>query len=173
LATSRRLPSGSEAWLFAGACVSLIHFWAILSFLREVPALLLRMTWWELLAAGAYTLVFALLESLLLFVALLLVAVILPASWLRDSFAIKGALLLCLLLVWLGLGPRLPRHPPWASLLTRVGLLASLGLSYRVLGRKQSVRDTVRDGLERLSLLSYLYLALDVVSLLIVLARNI
>jgi hypothetical protein len=37
------------------------------------------MTYSELLAAGAYTLVFALLESLLLFLALVLLAVFLPA----------------------------------------------------------------------------------------------
>ena len=173
MATSRRrLPSRGEALLLGGACVALIHVWAVLNFLREVPALLLRMTYSELLAAGAYTLVFALLESVLLFLALVLLAVLLPASWLREGFAVRGVLVLCVLLAWLFLSPRLQNQPPWASVLLLAVLLVALGLSYKLLRNQQGLAHTIRDLLERLSLLSGLYLALDLLSLLLVLARN-
>ena len=156
-----------------GACEFAIHAWAVLAFLEEVPSLVLHMPSWELLGAAAYTLTFALLESLLLLLALIVLAFVLPASLLRHSFAVKGTVILSTAASWvcfLALAkielPLLPIRAFWAYCL-------SLGLAYALLSRFSSMTRAIEALLERLSVLSNLYVMADLIGLLVVVARNI
>jgi len=169
---SDRLPSRHDAYLLFGACVLPVQAWAILSFVDEFPSLLRRMTLGDALSAGAYTFAFALFESLALLLALALLAILLPARWLKDDFASKGSVALYALLPWLVYSLRAevvswPRH-----ILLSAGYLLLLSLLYRLLRRVGVTAGSIKALLERVSLLAYLHVALDVFSLLVVIVRN-
>jgi len=145
---------------------------ALYSYLNEFPSLLRRMTVWDALAAGAYTFTFALFESLVLLLALALLAILLPARWLKDDFASKGSVALYALLPWLVYSLE-AESMSWPShALLSAGYLLLLGLLYLLLRRLGITTHSIKALLERASLLAYLHVALDVFSLLVVIVRN-
>ena len=173
MAISRnRLPSRHDLYLLFGACVLPVHIRAIFSVLQEFPSLILRMTLWELVAASAYSLTFALSESLLIMLAVTLLTILIPPRWLEGCFAVRGTLLLCASLPWLYLcltrGIR-----SWRGLLLSSACALLLWMLPRLLRRLHTKAAPLKALLERLSVLAYLYVALDVLSLLVVIARNI
>ena len=58
--------SWRRTWLFFSAYLFVSQTWAIYVFLYNVPALALRLTFWELLGAASYTLMFVLVEAIIL-----------------------------------------------------------------------------------------------------------
>jgi hypothetical protein len=131
------------------------------------------MTPWEVVAAAAYTLTFALFESLLILLGIALLTTLMPPRWLVGSFAVRGTLLMCSLLPWfyvtLSVGAKMGR----VRYLLLAATYALLLLILRgLLRRQRGVVALVEAFLERLSILAYLYFTLDLLGLLIVLARN-
>jgi len=99
-ALRERLPFRREALLLFGVCSVLVHAWAFVMLLRELPAWLLRLSVSELVRVVAYTLSFALFESVLVWSLLLVAAVVLPAKLFRERLVGIGVAITLLTTAW-------------------------------------------------------------------------
>ncbi|MFT3893778.1 MAG: hypothetical protein QM730_19280 [Anaerolineales bacterium] len=87
-----RFPNRQDiAYVFSGV-VFIVYAWAVRGFFFQFSSLRLYHNLGDILAVFCYLMAFALLESLLILGILLLIGFILPRSWFRDGFAVKGFL---------------------------------------------------------------------------------
>ncbi len=93
-AIGTRLPARNDILHVFGVVLFAVFGWSIRGFLYKIPAFTLYFGISTNLAILSYMLSFALLESVLVMVALLAVAAILPAQALRRGFAYKGFLVI-------------------------------------------------------------------------------
>jgi hypothetical protein len=175
------------------AVVFPIHFWAILLFILNAPNPQNANAWGEALAIAGYILLFALVESAAVFVVLLLLAWLLPRRWMPEQRL--GALLaiLALLVLW-ALVSQLATLLviPQTPFFVYIGINLANTLLYRqiafglmvifvlltvvaALHLGSSPRFAKRLGplLERIELLSVLYLLLDLAAFVFVVSRNV
>ena len=159
------------------ACVFPVHVWSIVNVLREVPAWVLRLSSWELVGVIAYTQAFALLESVLISLVLILLSVILPGRFFKDRLVAQSSVLVLVTSGW-----AIAAHYNdeiirlWGMrqfLLWSAVYLASIGVVYVLIHRYKRLESLLRALVERVSVLSYLYVFLDFLSVLVVFARNI
>jgi hypothetical protein len=135
------------------------------------------MGWWDLLGVVAYSQVFALFDSLLLLIAILPMAIVLPKRLFRENFVSQGSvavILASLMAVWALKFADTRLIWSYRRLLFAVGvaLLAILLVSFAIT-RLRWIRQAVDWMAERVFVLAILYLVIDGLSLAIVLVRNI
>jgi hypothetical protein len=166
----------SDAGDLFAVCAFPVYIWSIIAALREVPAWILRLPLWDVVGLVAYTQVFALLESGFLFLGIVVLSLILPAAWLRQRLPVQG-----LLLVLAATAAAVVFHYA-EDALRGLGVIGLAGLallplvlfgggSYAV-RRSPRLETAARAFVERVSVLSYLYVFVSVVGLIIVIARN-
>ena len=190
-----RLPSRREAALVFTACAFVINFWSIFNILNWMPSFLLHLRWWEILAVVSYIQAFALLESVIIFGVIVLAGVILPYRALRSDWVNKGSIFILVTGTWMVVYRYLPDILP--QLIARAGALAvrfaipetrvylwTIGLflfvwiaSYLVglrglYGIASRKANRMQEFLERLQVLTYLYLSTGLIGAVIVLLRN-
>lgn len=171
------LPSDREIALVFTACVFPVHVWTIINVLREVPAWVLRLSAWELVGVISYALVVALLESVLFLLGLVLLGVLLPPSVLGDGFVAQDSMVVLLTTLWAIVAHynddviRLWGLRQFA--LGGIAYLLSLVLGYGLVRRFQALKRAFNSVVERLSLLSWVYLFADLTALVVVFVRNV
>jgi hypothetical protein len=172
---NRKLSAG-DLFLSFGAAAFPIHVWAIINLLMIFPAWMLRMTLWELAGAIGYPLSAALLESLLLWLVLVIIGYILPRKLFADRFAAQSALL-----AWLLSGLAMLLHYKFGIVLQwgtgQVILAALLVTAFTVLilwsvKRFGKLEGWIKIAAQRLALLSYIYVFFDLIGLVVVILRN-
>jgi hypothetical protein len=176
LSPGNRLPPRQDLLLVFSGCAFLIHIWAIINMFYIIPAWVLRMNLAQLSGAIAYILVFALLESLLIWGLLALLAVLLPQSLLRQNFVAQGMMLALLTAIF-----SIMVHFNYEFLVANRGYLLALTIIYLpcaavchfLAGRYRKIDAALRGILDRLTVLTGLYIFFDLVSLMIVIMRNI
>jgi drug/metabolite transporter superfamily protein YnfA len=153
-----------------------IHSWAILQFLHELPALLLRMNGTRLLAVAAYVQVAALAETLVIVLLVIICAVALPKSALRDNLAARGGLVVSTTVTWMIMvNTNSIAVREWSLgtfALVTVLYLLSVAIPLALLKRMESLILKTSALFEGLLPLAALYLVMDALSLAIVLGRN-
>jgi hypothetical protein len=174
-------------------CAFPIHLWTILVVLHDVEWISRRTNLWDAVGVGAYALLYALLESIAYFVFIFFIGLILPWRWENNKvFAHLGYIAL-----WIPLWPILTQlygykdhaepnflaewlistgHPLW-FLAAGLGLLiiilnGSLVVPIYLINHKQRAEEKINRFLGRISLLSALYIFVDVVSVVILIIRN-
>lgn len=158
------------------ACAFPIYVWAILSVLRQVPAWMLRLSSWELVSVIAYTQAFALLESVFVLFCLLFLGAVLPAQLFRDKFVALGSMAVFVTAAWAMIaqynsektslwGPK--DFLPWLVLYS-----VSIGVPYLLIRRYERLEESVIAFVERLAVLSFFYVSIGVLSVIIVVLRN-
>jgi hypothetical protein len=166
----------SSLLLVLGYCAFPIHIWALLSGFFQLSVWLVRFDTWDLVGVFSYLLLGALIETLILVAGLILLAWLLPGSWLRQRFALRAGSLGLLLPIWSAfLISDLVRlgWPPGALEVTLLLLFAlSIGGSLWLFSRSDKAARLFLAFGERLLLLSLLYLALDIAGVFVVLVRN-
>lgn len=174
----RRLASKSEYFQLFLICAFPIHVWAILNLLYSAPAMALQMNVIQLLSVVAYVGAYALFESLLLFALLFLGSVLLPERFFRAKLIPIGAILvffvsLSAMLIHLYTSWRIAviRFPYWVGLWVAFGLAAAALMAGWV-SRNRGLEGAIRSGVERLALLSLVYLSIDLLGVVVILARN-
>ncbi len=174
----QRLPSRRDLMYGFAASVLLVNVWSILVLLRQVPTLLLRLSLADLVGVIAYNQAFALLESTLVLLALIVLAIILPGRRWRQGFAAYATLLLLVSWPWalvlnlLLLGDEFTNLGPGGSLLLLAAYLAWVGAAFLLIARHNRLERALTVFIERVVVLSAVYLAVDLMSLVIVLLRN-
>jgi hypothetical protein len=69
----------------------MVYGWTLVVFLWKVPSWMMFLTLGEMLSVFAYSMTSALLESLAALAILLFASVLLPARWMRDVFVTRGS----------------------------------------------------------------------------------
>lgn len=141
-----------------------------------VPAWVLRMNLAQLSGSMAYMLVFALVESLLVWGLLALLAVLLPKAWLWRNFLAQGMSLALVTAIF-----SMVVHFNYEFLVTNRGYLLALAAAYLpcaalslfIAGRYPKIAVALRTILDRLTVLTGLYIFFDLVSLVVIIIRNI
>ena len=95
-----RLPDSNEIFCVYSLVVFLEYSWAFFAFFYTLPSWLLGMPFSEIIWAFFYAIFFTFFDSALLFILVLICAILLPATWIRDKFASRGGMLALTLFVW-------------------------------------------------------------------------
>ena len=98
-----RLPSWRDAFLIFAAVAFPIHVWAIIGALREVPAWILRLSVWDVIGVMSYTLVIALLETLLVTLGIELLTTLLPEQWRKKKRVAIASSIAFVASIWFGI----------------------------------------------------------------------
>ena len=171
-------------------CAFPLHLWTILMMLRDINWVAERSTTWDAVGFSRYALLYTLAESVFLFGFILLLSLLLPRRWNKTlrftvlsllAFVLAGWSImeqLILIVLWTRL-QALPARLPflvagkWVPLTIAVVLvLASVLVPLVFLRKSEKLQRNVFNILERLTLLSGLYLFLDAGALALVIYRN-
>jgi len=171
-----RLPGTEDLRLVFVGTVFLIHVWAIINMFDALPAWILRMRAFDLIGVVSYVLVFALLESLVATGALILLAVILPGKLLREKFLAQGTSLLLVAGLW-----SIVVHFYYGDMVANrqylflwgAGFLVTTWFVYWLAGRIGKIDTILRTVLQRLEFLSFVYLLIDSLAIIVIIIRNI
>ena len=156
------------------ACAFPVHVWAIIGLLNQIPAWILRVNFWELAGMIGLTLVFTLLESLIVTVGVLALAAIIPGKWFTEKMVILSTLFIWLTsIVSIIAHLKEPLMRSFWGILILVGYLALLPGAYWLVRRFPKFETGMKSFMERLTILTVLYLFFDIVGLVIVILRNI
>jgi hypothetical protein len=189
-----RLPfrySKQDLWSLFLITAFPIHVWTIILVLRDLSWVTERTNVWDAIGVGSYGLVFAFIESVVVFLILVLLGLLIPGKWREEkrlallavlflviaSWAIAGQLYFLVGITLPGWIYRLlaqsshPLQVLYGGVLSLV-LVTVLIPTALVIQSSKAMR-VVRGLIERLSLLTLIYLFLDFVGLVIVILRNI
>jgi len=172
---ARRFPARNEIIPVLGAAVFACFSWTILSFINKLSSFILYFNLGEILAIFAYMMAFALLESLAFSGLVVLISGLFPPNWLKEGFAFKGFIIAVVAAIAAILFQRALRDdfPSALMLLTSlvVPLLVIVILIFliRSMPRVQSLLLNIA---ERLSILLFLYIPIGILSILVVVYRN-
>jgi hypothetical protein len=159
------------------SCVFPVYSWSFLWFFQKVPSWLQFLNLWDNVSVFAYTQAFALLESVLVLLLLIVLSLLLPAPFFRDKFAAQGSVTVfvasCWAVVFQSLRGEVRAWSLGESLLWFALSLLTIGVSCLVIYRLERLERVVGAFAERLTVLLYLYVPLGLVGLIIVVARNI
>ncbi len=176
--SKKRFQSRADLLTLFAICAFPIHVWAIYRIIQEVPQWLLRLTIPQLIGVVGYVLMFTLLETIIVFLAVLLLFLILPSRWFDRGrllpFAAIALTLTTAFVVWLTLTQEndLSRGQLVGTAVGVVVLAALLGLTYAWLHRSPTATRRVTALVERLVPLALLYVFLDILGVGLVLVRN-
>lgn len=143
-----------------------------------MPELNLRMSIFQMAGVAAYVLIFALFESLLVFGLLLGATLMLPSRIFKDRILLVGSIfifiasiatyLIHLYSIW-----HISQfdRKQWVILWAVIAILLMGSIIYWM-AHNEKVEQRIRSGIERLSVLSLVYLTADLVGGLLILFRN-
>ncbi len=154
----------------------MLFAWALLWFFWNIPSWTKFMTLGYLFATLSYPMSASFLESLTILILLLIPAMILPAAWFRDRFAARGAAVTLGLLGTIMLRDYLivadyfflkPLPIFWLTLSLSTALLLFLAVKFQRMEKALTLLA------ERLTIFLYIFVPVSVISLLVILVRNI
>ncbi len=153
-------------------CAFLIHIWAIINMFHDIPAMLLYMTRNEIIGSLAYNMLFALFETIIVFLIMVALGLILPSHWTRSNFFPVSCFLLIELTIMITLFKILGFRPYSRVLLGGVCIVV-LFLTALVVPKFSKMSEIARSISTRLTLLTAVYILIDLVGVIIVIARNV
>jgi hypothetical protein len=177
-------------WTLFLMCALPLHIWTLILAFRDLPWLTDRTNAWDAFGVMSYGLIFALVESILLFLAFALLGTLVPKSWepgrrvnLLSALALILSLWAMISQLFFLAGVHVPDgiiaflvrspHPLW---IIYGALLALTGISFLLPAwsalKQGSGLRVIGSAVERLGLLAVLYLIFDAAALVIVVIRN-
>jgi hypothetical protein len=179
-----RLPSTRDLVLVFSICAFPIYVWSILNMLHKVPAWVKAFSIWDVIGIIAYTQAFTLIETLIVFLGLVLLGAVLPAKFLRDKFVAKAGILIlssAIMIILAHLNNYILPYigaPRGVAFFLYMGLLGatylvSIVIFYYLIDRYKKFEDAVQVIGDRLAPLSFLYMVMGVSSIFIVIYRNV
>lgn len=173
---AQKIPKLAQIAPVYAVAVAMIYPWSISRFFWRLPSWLYYSSAGEIAVIFAYMMVVNLIESALVLLAPVFLSVVLPKKWFFDSFVTKGALLLSLSLGYvMYFDNQLNYQVPFplelvyqtpiivAVIFALVFLLDWLGF----------LRKILLDLSDRLIVFLYISIPVSLISLLVVLVRNI
>jgi hypothetical protein len=173
---ARHMPNSQQLAAVYGVIVLVVYGWTIYWYLWKLPSWLYFMTLGELLIALAYAMAVNFIESIFVLFILVFISLLLPSTWFRDQFVVRGTSLVILSLValmkYVGIIINLQDIP---SGMGRAVLLVLLGIILLVfiIGRIGFLRRIFDEVANRATIFLYIFMPLSLVSVLVVVYRNI
>lgn len=169
----RRLPAKSEIFLALSVVTLLVFSWELRSLFYNAPAFLLSYTLARILSIAAYMLAVALLETLTVTLFAVALAMILPGAILRNGFSYKASFLfIALAVVSIQLQFTMNNQPKISYLVGKLVFALFLWLIPVLLVQFfPRIRALVLDLFDRLTIFSYIYLPLGILSLFVMIVR--
>ena len=170
-----------------------LHFWTILLFLGDIEWIAERTNIWDAIGVGSYGLIAALIESVLVFILILLFNIFIPKQWNENKKIALLAVVYLIIVLWAVLAQLYAifgsthlgilstflistDHPfRWGGvLLVALILLIVISIYLPVLSfyRSNNTERIISGWIDRLEVLSGFYLFMDVFAILIILIRN-
>ena len=161
--------------------------WTFLVFFWQLPSLVLSFDADEIIAFGAYQLMFSFFECLIITLLILLIGLLLPARYFRRNPLVAGSLLTGSFLILAAYFRYLAILSAWVSAAFSTSLAAAIPFVYGsfmflavllpiyavLLARQEKVAGLVRKFVENLLVLASVYVLMSIASAGIVLVRNI
>jgi len=171
-----RLPDRNDLFIVLSVILFAVFSWSIRGFLFIFPSILMRYATVELMGIFSYMMAFATVESLLLFVGLVLTSMLLPRRWLREGFSYKGFLIVLVgsvsaIQYQTFLGKELPEKNVfflWAGM--AIAIAVALCVLSHFVHRLQDILVSIA---ERFTVFAFLYIPLGILGLAVVAFRNI
>jgi hypothetical protein len=176
IALKEKIPPLHEIWNLYATIVFLIYGWTSVAFFWKVPSWLYFLNLGEIASIVAYALSSALLESVIILLAFVLASLVLPSSWLRNKFVIRGSIIFCSLTFWVILLTliSLIQLPTTTDVLTFViGFPLTAGLGILLADRSLLFQRLMNFLSNQLTIFLYLWLPLSLAGILILILRNI
>ena len=92
--------SKKELWSLFLICAFPLHLWTLIFAFRDISWLTERTNLWDAIGVVSYGMIFAFVESVMIFLVLALLGLILPAQWYSDRRIAFLSLLILLTSVW-------------------------------------------------------------------------
>jgi len=178
-------------WSLFLMCAFPLHFWTMILVFRDMSWVIERTNVWDAIGVGSYGMVFAFLESVIIFIVVTLLGFITPKQWeINKRIAFLSLLVLItalwaiisqLLFLWnVNLPDSVIRftaqsgHPLWVLYAISLAFVVPTVLLPFYLFIRSDKSVGIIGGLsERLSVLTVFYLFFDLVGLIVVIIRNI
>ena len=170
-----RVPSKSEVYASFGPIVFAVFSWSFRGFIHKLPSFLYYFSLGDILSILSYMMAVALLESLLFVLGLLFLAFIFPASWLRQGFVYKSFLFLAVGITAMILLQETMKKNMTGFDFLLPGVLVSvavLAVLIFLFHKAKLLQKPVELIVDRLGVFSYVYVPLGVISLVVVIIRN-
>lgn len=182
--------SRSGLWLLFLTTAFPIHLWTIILVLRDFSWVAERTNAWDAVGVAAYGMLFAFIECVFVFAIVVLVGFVLPKQWGEKKRIAFLSLLVFLVALWaivgqlyflwnLNLPPALTMflagsaHPLrwlYAGLFVLVSLTVVVPVYIFI--RSEKVSSSIYNIVDRIAVLSAIYLVFDGIGLVIILIRN-
>ena len=177
-------------WSLFLMCVFPQHLWTLVLAFRDMSWLIERTNIWDAVGNASYALLFAFIESLLVFGLLALVGLVAPKQWEVNRRVAFLTLLLFVAVIWAMTAQLLYLWNIWLPpslvqfiastgrplvmlyLLSLVLVVPTASMPVLVFLRSKRALPAILDIIDRLSTLSVLYLFFDAVGLVVVIIRN-
>lgn len=178
-------------WSLFLICAFPFHLWTLILVFRDVSWITERTNSWDAIGVASYGLLFALVESILLFLVFVLVGFVTPRQWKVDKRISFLGLLFLLLAIWAMISQLLfiwninlpvstmqflasSGHPlRWLYAGSLAIVIPTVVLPIYFFLRTDKVSFAMQELIDRLSLLTMLYLFFDFVGVIIIVIRNI
>jgi hypothetical protein len=170
-------------------CSFPIHFWSLLIAFSEFEAVGARTVMWDAVGYISYALIFAFIESVIITSICWLISFLLPKGWEQEKILVILGTYFYILLSWSAFEQGIHLFPELyiskatlyylehfvsrSVILLGTAGLVSLGLPGILFWKVKPLVNWISLVFDRIILLSYLYLFLDIVGLVIVIYRNI
>ena len=172
-----RLPDRKNLILFLLTCIFPVHLWAIIQFLREISSYILWLSWFEIISVFSYTQAIALFESSFIFIGLTFLALCLPHKFILDHFLAQSTTILLFIVTFFMLYHYRNNLSEFIEIkvymVYLIGILCIIlfsMISYSI-RKSDKIENLIETGLEQLSILSSLYLALAFLGLIFSITR--
>jgi len=178
-------------WSLFLMCVLPLHFWTLILAFRDLSWLIDRSNLWDAITVASYGMVFAFVESMLIFLIAILLGFLVPKYWDYQHRTALLSILVIITALWAMvdqlfalLNVSLPGgllyfiaqqgHPLRVLYIIALLLVAPTVLipTYLIL-KSDKVFKMVRGLIDRFTLLAAFYLLFDVIGLIIVVIRNV
>jgi len=177
-------------WSLFLVCALPLHAWTLLLAFRDISWLTDRTNSWDAIGVLCYGLLFALVESILLFLVIALLGLLLPSRWEPERRIGMLSVVVLILCLWAMLGQlffllnvQVPagiiaflvgwQHPLWIIYSVVPAIVgATFLLPILAILRSERNRRFLAALIDRLGLLAMFYLLFDVAALVTVVIRN-
>jgi len=183
--------SKQDLWSLFLMCAFPLHLWTLLLAFRDISWVAERTNFGDAIGVVSYGMIFAFLESLLLFIFASLLGILIPQRWGRDKRLAVISMLVFVLAIW-AMVPQLYGLQAWSMpdalpaflgasahplrylyILILAFVVPTVLLPILTIYRSEKTLATILDMMGRVSLLTMFYLLLDFAALIVVIIRNI
>lgn len=179
-----RLPIRSEVVSVFNFIQFVVFGWSIRGFLFVLPSFLLYFQIGDIASILFYMLAFALMESILLTVILVLLSVILPSIWLKTGFGYKGFLVILVSTIGLILYQGYYKVDFFETLIKNdystliplmigfIVCLISVTFLFWLFNNTSRRRSYLLIFIEQFGIFAYIYIPLGLIGMIVVIIRN-